>query len=319
MNLPLETPTGRVDGCVSKETQGLFFELRDRFNDNMMREVILAACGLKVARTCMSDNDLLTFLPVAKRNNLQVVLSPEKYIHRRDIGKGGWSNSLEGTVPTDHEAGLFNVYIATDKYLADLGLKTEEDNYEDEFGLLLGIPECCRNAYLEGHELARLKQNDLVPIVLDNTIGPPPYNFWNNYVAQYFGRALLSFFPCSFNCAFAADLARMSFSVLQQCSRSWADRFISSQKTNILYTEYLGVHEFPGSCYMDGWMKYDRRLITSTENTQISQYLMSGNKLKVLGKHGVEIYNGDCVVKRLEDEDVSVCLFVGDGHLIALN
>src|SRR5258707_405977 len=149
MNLPLETPRGRVDGCVSKETQGLFCKLRNRFNDNMMREVILASCGLKVARTCMSDDDLLTFLPVAEQNNLKVVLSPEKYIHRKDIGKGGWSNSLERAVPTDHEAGLFNVYIATDKYLADLGLKTEEDNYENEFGLLLGIHECCRNAYLE--------------------------------------------------------------------------------------------------------------------------------------------------------------------------
>ena len=317
MNLPLETPTGRVDPWVSKETRDLFCKLRDRFNDNMMREVVLASCGLKVARTCMSDDDLLTFLPVAEQNNLKVALSPEKYMHRRDIGKGGWSNSLECAVPTDHEAGLFNVYIATDKYMADLGLKTEAHNYEDEFGLLLGIPECCRNAYMEGHELARLKQNDLVPIVLDNTTGHPPYNFWNNYVAQYFGRALLSFFPCSFNCTFSADLAQRSFSVLQQCSESWADHFINSQQTNILYTEYLGVHQFPGSFYGEGWLKYDPWLIESTETTEVSQCLTDGDRLKVLDRHGVEIYNGNLLLTRLQDEDVSVCIFVGDGDLSA--
>lgn len=313
MNLPVKCTTNRLDLVVGSETKDLFGELKDKFNDNMLRELILASCGLKVARTCLSYDDLGTFLPVAERNNLKVIVSSEKYLHRKDIGKGGWSNSLECVVPADYEGGLFNVYVATEKHLAALGLKTEEQNCEDEFGLLLGIPLCCRQAYMQNHQLARRKQNDLIPFVLDNTIGPPPFNFWNNYIAQYFGRALLSLFPCSFNCTLAADLAQTSFSVLRQCSELWANQFIASQQMNILYTEYLGVHQFPGSIYTDGWVKYESKAVESTENTEVSQYLKAGDRLKVLDRHSVEIYDGNQLVQRLSNEDVSVCLFVGCG------
>ena len=315
MNLPVKG-TSRPDQFVGSETKDLFRGLKDKFNDNMLREMILASCGLKVARTCLSDDDLMTFLPIAERTNLRVTVSAEKYLHRKDIGKGGWSNSLDRVVPADYEGGLFNVYVATEKHLASLGLQTEEQNCEDEFGLLLGIPHCCRQAYMQNHELARRKQNDLIPFVLNNTIGPPPYNFWNNYIAQYFGRALLSFFPCSFNCTLAAELAQTSFSILRQCSESWADQFITSQQMNILYTEYLGLHQFPGSIYMDGWLKYED--VESTENTEVSEYLRAGDRLKVLDRHGVEIYNGNQLVRCLKNEDVSVCIFVGSGDMSAL-
>jgi hypothetical protein len=313
MNLLVKCTTSGLDLFVGSETKDLFWGLKDKFNDNMLREVILASCGLKVARTCLSDDDLVTFLGVAERNKLRVIASPEKYLHRKDIGKGGWSNSLERVVPADYEGGLFNVYVATEKHLAALGLDTEEQNCEDEFGLLLGIPHCCRRAYMQNRQLARLKQNDLIPFVLDNTIGPPPYNFWNNYIAQYFGRALLSFFPCSFNCTLAADLAQTSFSILRQCSESWANDFITSQQMNILYTEYLGVHQFPGSIYADGWVKYEPTDVESTESTGVSEYLRAGDRLKVLDRHGVEIYDGNQLVRRLKNEDFSVCLFVGSG------
>src|ERR1051326_2771690 len=235
MNFPVKCTIHSLDLVVGSETKDLFEALKDKFNDNMLREVILASCGLKIARTCLSKDDLGAFLPVAERNNLKVIVSSEKYLHRKDIGKGGWSNSLERVVPADYDGGLFNVYVGTEEYLAALGLRTEEQNCEDEFGLLLGIPYCCRQAYMQNHHLARLKQNDLIPFVLDNTVGPPPFNFWNNYIAQYFGRALLSFFPCSFNCTLAAYLAQTSFSILRQCSESWANQFITSQQMNILY------------------------------------------------------------------------------------
>lgn len=311
MNLPLELPTRSALSAVSKQTQDLFRQLEGKFNDNIMREILLASCGLKVARTCMSDDDLRAFLPVVEQSNLKIALSSEKYLHRKDIGKGGWSNSLEGAVPPDHPGGLFNVYIATDEYLADLGLKAEERSYQDEFGLLLGIPECCRDAYVRAHPVARVKQNDLIPIVLDNTTGPTPYNSWNNYVSQYFGRTLLSFFPCSFNCPLAAEFAQKSFTLLQQFSRSWAMEFIKLQRTNILYTEYLGLHLFRSSFYSEGWMNYDPALIESTEVTEISECLGAGDRLKVLDRHGIEVYDGKRFVNRLQDEDISLCLFVG--------
>lgn len=295
--------------AIPRETLILFHELSGEFNDNILREILLASIGVKVSRTCMSIAELETFVPTAQDNNLKVVISAEKYIHRQDIGKGGWSNSLERSVSIDHPDGLFNVYIASDKQLAEKSLKLEEFSEQDDFGSLLGIPRCCRDAYLRSQPIAKLKQNDFVPLVLENTKEQPPYNFWNNYVAQYFGRALLSFFPCSFNCPEAAKLAQTTFNLLRQCSESWAYGFIKLQKTNILYTEYDGLHLFQEPIRINKLTPYDKSKVQSTEYSEIREKIKVGNQIKVLGKRCIEIYNNRKLISRIEGEDVSMCIF----------
>jgi hypothetical protein len=294
---------------VEDETVRLFHRLNGKFNDNTLREIVLASAGIKVSRTCLNDSELHQFLEAAREGNLEAVVSEEKYIHRRDIGKGGWSNSLASVVPTDHPEGLFNVYIACAEKLAKAGLSLEATSDEDGFGSLLGIPHCCIEAYVRFHPVARLKQNDFVPLVLESTSGPAPYSPWNNYVSQYFGRALLSFFPCSFNCPEAESFARASFEVLQQCSAPWADGFLRLQRTNILYTEYLGLHMFAEADFRDGWIEYDAGCVQSTETSEVSKQINLGNRLRVLGKHEVEIYEGGESVCRIGGEDVSMCIF----------
>ena len=293
---------------ISGETQTLFHNLCDKFNDNILREIVLASAGLKVSRTCMYPQELEFFLPLAQENNLQVVLSENKYVHLQDMGKGGWSNSIERVVPSDYPDGMFNVYMASDVRLAELSLHSEELSDEDSFGLLLGIPECCREAYLRFQPLAQLKQNDFVPLVLDNTRGTPPYNFWNNYVSQYFGRTILSFFPCSFNCSKAARVAQITFAVLQQCSEVWAKKFIKIQKTNILYTEYRGLHLFHNTDYSDGWIDYDNSFIQSTGLSEVREQLDLGDRLKVLSKHHIAIYSTERFVSELKSKDISMCI-----------
>jgi hypothetical protein len=295
--------------AICDYTRNLFRALRGRFNDNILREIILASAGLKTSRTCMSASEIELFLPIARRNRLKVVCSKEKYIHRMDIGKGGWANTVERAVPSTHPDGLFNVYIASDAYLAEMSIRCEEQSNQDEFGLLLGIPDCCRQAYVRAHPIAQLKQNDFVPIVLDNTTGDIPYNYWNNYVSQYFGRSLLSFFPCSFNCPHAAKFAQETCAILQQCSDTWAMNFVQLQQTNILYTEYFGLHLLLGSSYQDGWITYDPSGVLSTERTEICALLALGNRLKVLNKHCAEIYNDQKLVSCIEGEDTCICLF----------
>src|SRR5262249_36047209 len=142
---------------------------------------------------------------------------------------------------------------------------------DEGFGFLLGIPHCCIEAYKRFQPIAKLKQNDFVPLVLGNTEGSVPYSFWNNYVAQYYGRSLLSFFPCSFNCPAAESIARKTYSILQQCSPQWADSFLAIQRANILYTEYLGLHLFPSTHYRDGWLDYDARSVQSTAATEVRE------------------------------------------------
>lgn len=304
----------RDASVVCDYTRNLFRALKGRFNDNILREILLASVGLKASRTCMSASEIEMFLPIAQQNRLKVVLSKEKYIHRPDIGKGGWSNTVERAVHSTHPDGLFNVYIASDALLAEMSIRCEEQSNQDEFGLLLGIPDCCRQAYIRANPVARLKQNDFVPLVLDNTTGSAPYNFWNNYVSQYFGRSLLSFFPCSFNCPYAAQFAQDTFAILRQCSNAWAMRFVKFQQSNILYTEYFGLHLLQGSSYQDGWIRYDSSGVRSTERTEISTILASGTRIRVIDKHNAEIYDGQGLVSSIGGEDTSLCLFAGVGR-----
>lgn len=293
---------------ISDETKEIFRFLREKFNDNILREIILASEGLKAARTCLTEADLNLFLPVAEQNKLQVVVSKEKYLHRKDIGKGGWSNSLEKVVKPDYPDGLFNVYIATDLLIAENGSYFEDESNEREFGKLLGIPKCCVETYIRSHPVAALKQNDFVPLVLENTDDKMPFIFWNNYVSQYFGRSLLSFFPCSFNCQKASIVAQTTFSVLQGCDLAWAEEFIKLQRTNILYTEYLGLHLFPGQ-YQNGWLEYDSASVLSTELTSIRKQINEGNRLKIKNRREVEIYQNNVFISKIEGEDIGICVF----------
>lgn len=294
---------------VNPDTVALFNALHGRFNDNIVRELVLASAGLKLSRTCMYDEDLAYFLPLAERYGLAVALSDVKFLHRPDQGKGGWSNAIEREVPLTDPAGQFNVYCASSKQIAAMGLTLEEASAQDEFGLLLSIPDCCRVAYLRFHPIAARKQNDFVPLVLDNTASDPPYNYWVNYVTQYFGRALLSFFPCSFTCTRAAAFAQLTFDVLRQCSAAWAESFLTLQQSTVLYTEYLGLHLLPRARVVAGWVDYQPEAVVSTTDSEVATLLRCGNRLRLRSKHHVDIFRDQHPVEQVAGEDVSVCCF----------
>jgi hypothetical protein len=294
---------------LSNETCRIFEALWGKFNDNILREIVLASAGVKASRTCLSEADLSLLLEVAEQSNLQVVVSAQKYIHRHDVGKGGWSNSLAAAVPPDNPDGLFNVYMASDSQLAAKGMSLEELSDEGGFGSLLGVPACCITTYVRFHPEAKKKQNDFVPLVLENSSERLPYPFWNNYVSQYFGAALLSFFPCSFDCVEASRFAQTTFSILRRCSETWAEGFIKLQQSNILYTEYLGLHMFLNTQYRNGWIEYDPAGVKSTEMTGVAEWIAQGDHLRILGKRLVEIYRGDRLIHTICGEDVSMCVF----------
>jgi len=293
---------------MSRKSDNIYRRLRGKFNDNILREIVLASEGLKIARTCLTDPDLDELIAAALPNGLHVVASEEKYVHRLDEGKGGWSNSIAATVGSDDPNGLRNVYISLERWSGQDAMHYEESSRQHEFGRSLGIPECCIDAYMRGHPAAAAGQNDFVPIVLANTQESAPYDYWNNYVAQYFGRSLLSFFPCSFVCKEAAKVAQTTFAVLAEVDRRWAERFSKAHRSNILYTEYSGLHQFEEQ-YDNGWIAYDAKRCRSTEHTSLATLLREGDRLRVVSKNEVEIYKGTQLISELLGPDVAMCVF----------
>jgi hypothetical protein len=237
-------------------------------------------------------------------------LGSKRYFGRRDIGKGGWSNSFATPGANTESKGDWLVYVAASQKAARLSRDYEEAGRENDFGASLGIPECCRAFYLAQQAQAMKKQNDYVPLVLENTADPPPYDRWNNYVAQYFGYSLLSFFPCSFNCRSAATTSRSTYEFLRMVCPSFARRFVKMQRWSILYTEYRGLYLFENSSYREGRLTYDSsRIHTTLPNGAMMRHLLAGTELDVLSKHAIDIRNGTGQIKSYRGSNVCPCIF----------
>jgi len=300
------------DGCTWKAQarldNGLLCALRGHFGSNIIREILLAAAGVKISRTCLSDARLELLRGIAEEHGFEIAAGSERYIHRRDSGKGGSSNSIERLALPGEEAGLRNVYIGTDASLAKTGEMLEESGDDENFGRLLGIPSCCREAYIRASPLASASQNDCVLPALDNTNGQMPYDSWVNYPAAYFGPGLISFFPCSFVCSNAAAVARSSFEMLSVCDAAWAQSFLKLQKTNVLYTEYDGLHLFRRPL-VDGCIRYGPLDYISTEPGRVTELISQGSLIEVHGKHSVLIRRGSEYIGSLDGPDVGMCAF----------
>jgi hypothetical protein len=245
---------------------------------------------------------------IAQRHGFEIAASQNQWIPCADRGKGNWANSARPVAEPGEAGAVRNVYIASDMTLAETGIMLDEAGEDDLFGALLGIPACCRDAFERYKQVAANKQFDFVPYVLQNTGGAMPYDWRLNYAAQYFGFSLLSFFPCSFRCEAAAEVAEKTLRMLTHCDSAWADRFIDLQKTNVLYTEYRGLHLFRGEI-RDGWIDYDPRDVLSTEVTELTDLLRRGDRLQVHGKHDVRIYQGSAKMGDLAGEDACMCAF----------
>ena len=283
-------------------------DMRRRFDDNLTREVLLAAAAVKVSRTCLDDAELAALRDIATAHSFCLLASEGRYIHRHDTGKGGAANGIERKARPDEPGGLRNVYMAAYDSLAAAARLIEETGDHEIFGLLLGIPQCCRDAFGRNSAAAKAKQNDFIGAALDATDGPMPYDPWLNYAANYFGGALISFFPCSFRCPAAAFVARNTYRMLDECDPAWAARFLNLHRTNILYTEYDGLHLFRQPLTNDV-IRYGPGDLDSTEQTDVAHLLRRGNRLVVHGKRHIGIYRDDARVAEIEGEDAGLLPF----------
>jgi hypothetical protein len=312
---PLDGPWNLLleDGCTWRTqprlNRQLLCDLRGHFGGNVIREILLAAGGVKLSRACLSDPQLDLMRGLAERHGFGITASVECYIHRRDAGKGGSSNAIERVAGPGEEGGLHNVYIASDEYLATTGAMLEKAGDDENFGVLLGIPACCREAFIRLSPIASAAQNDFVLLALDHTAGALPYDFWLNYPATYFGPALLSFFPCSFLCPRAAAVARSTFEMLHACDGPWAESFLTSHQTNILYTEYDGLHLFRRPL-VDGCIEYGPDDHRSTEPGRLSDLISRGTRLEVRGQHHVLICRESERIASFEGPDIGMCVFL---------
>ena len=298
---------------VRHEVGALIETLAEKHGMLRAREILSAWAGLKSVRVGVSPADLASFAQIVETLGLAWRCSSRKYLGKRDTGKGGWSNKFGGTVSANSPGGDWLIYVAREAAAAEAARAAEEDNREFDFGSNLGIPACCAKFYLKYQDAAYAKQNDYVPFVLGQTAGSPPYDFRLNYITQYFGYALISFFPCSFQCRPAAQIAQRTLELLQCYAPSLAAETVRLQKCPVLYTEYRGVYLFEKTSWdaASGTLTYDPRAIhgTLSPHSAVFRKLRAARALAVESKNAVVIQRSGKAVAALRGDNVSICLF----------
>jgi hypothetical protein len=286
----------------------LYQNLKQMFDINVTREILFAAADIKISRATMKQTDIGRLEDVAKRYGFDLVCSAVECVPVADCGKGRWANRARRAAQPGEKGALRNVYIASDRTLAETGRILDEAGEDDLFGALLGIPACCRAAYEQFRPLASKKQNDFLPFVLENTRGPTPFDWRLNYAAQYFGPSLLSFFPCSYGCAAAVQIADTTLEMIRDCDSRWADDLVDLQQANVLYTENSGVHLIRAPL-LSGRILYEAENVLSTNLSDVAVLLRQGSILEVKNIHAIKIYRGPQLLGELTGEDVSMCIF----------
>lgn len=277
------------------------------------REMIAVWAGLKSIRIGGPEAMIRTLEEATHQLGLASVRSTRKYKGKRDIGKGGWSNKFGGSYPLESPHGDWLLYVAKAPETAVKAREAEEEDREFDFGGELGIPACCARFYVENQDRAMAKQNDYVPLVLRNTKGRAPYDPLLNYVAQYFGFSLISFFPCSFTCQHAKQVAQRSYEAVAAIAPTLAKETLRFQRMPILYTEYRGLYAFENAQFDPDTrlLSYDRTRIHGTLPTTsaVFRQLLGGNRLHILDQDHVRILKGHDLVAELRGENVSACIF----------
>lgn len=102
------------------------------------------------------------------------------------------------------------------------------------FGRLLGYPDCCVSFFLECVERRNFPDGaDLVAAVGLPSSGR--YEPLINYACRHFGYALISHFPCRWDCEASLVLAKGTLSVLEKHDPECARETLACLKTDVLH------------------------------------------------------------------------------------
>jgi hypothetical protein len=277
------------------------------------REILSAWAGHKVARIALTDAKIKNSINILSSIGLHIEVKKSKIFLKKDIGKGGWSNKFLEGENLNPDLGEWLLYVSNNQKKSYNSMKADENEDETSLGEDLGIPNCCIDFYDRNREKAFQKQNDFVPLVLENTKGDGPYNFWNNYVSQYFGYSLLSFFPCSFNCKNAANFAQNTYELLNAYLPFHAKKTIHFQKQNLIYTEYKGIHMYENSKFIKS--KKTINLSNTTFHSTLKPNALSLNNyleakdIFIINKNSLKITYKDKSSKFFDSPNISNCIF----------
>jgi len=273
-----------------------------------IKEVLCAVSGVKAARLCLRNERTKTLQEILRPYKVHATVGHITFVLAQDSGKGGWSNRISGRVEENHKDAYRMLYLSDKHTLSAEAFAADNHRDDAQLGELLGIPHCCRTFFTRHAASALKMQGDLTPFTLANSAREHPALFWNNILSQYFGYALLSFFPCSLGCKEAADIARRTHHFLSCVDSTFAACFIVYQLRAYIYSEHEGLFMFQESRFSDNVLFYNGVTATVGDG-DLAHALNQGNSVSIVNAHYITISRDKVPLLSRSIHEVRLILF----------
>ena len=244
-----------------------------------------------------------------ENKNLNMEVSTLKYITKKDGNKTLYTSYSEPVKLNHKKEGLRYLYISKSKKLSLLARVTDEHQHTEEFGKILGYPECCIEFYNRNIQICLREKKDLMHNVLDETNIPFPYPFWNNFVARCFDVSFLSHYPCSFNCKESIKIAKERLQLIRSILPSLAEYIIKQLKSAIVSTSSIGIYKLNNFIFHNDEIYFKNKDIASINNSYLGDILKKSTMIKVVSKRRLIFIQGKRVLKDLRGKNVGVFIF----------
>ncbi len=249
------------------------------------------------ARIMVKEEEKNKILGFFKENNLNYAVSDFKVL-KQDKEECYSDKGVKVPIWSE-EKGYFFVYVSKDRDKADMAKELEKKGRHKELGVLLGYPECCAGFFERHYEEGSKKNNDFTLASLKASEGFQ-FPFYTNIASRHFDVALLSHFPCRFNCEKSIELAKRHLEIVKRDDKEATEIIEGMLKGAVLYTETNGVFllRYPEL----GHNRLNYKGIIASRNNQLYEPLKNAEHVEILGKDRIMLDN-------LEIKNVGVMLF----------
>lgn len=278
-------------------------ELHDIFGTlTKALEVLFVAEGIKpCARQGFYENELEKIKEFCKDNKLHIITSDYKIAIDTEASKGAYSNKGIRKELSDPGKGMIFAYISRSKETAEKAKKYENLGDHISLGLTLGYPACCCRFFAEHEPEESKKNNDYILPILKNSKG---FKFpkETNICGRYFDYALISHFPCSFECKESISLAKKYLNILMKHDEDLAFQMLDVLGSAIVYHEFTGVFLLHDYHMEDNILKF--RSMMETKKCRLSEDLDEFRKIEIIDKNAIRIDG-----QKIGDPNFGVMLF----------
>jgi hypothetical protein len=258
----LHPPSGALSVTIDDASLWGPPEWRTEPDKTMLRQsqLRLLLAGAKPLVLMHGDERNLTALANwARQRGYFTLLGPHQFLPQQDSCKGGYSNRMASVSSAHAGSGAWRgLLISPDEQTVLMAWLCLLFGWENFLGRLLGYPRCCCEAFEDRWPVASSFHEGDMGLMLLSQSGPGAekgirkLDWTTNIFARYFGWEAIQHFPCSWDCAATASLARRYFSILSHYWPRDMQQIWGYLSSPLLVTVSHGYALFPGGKLVSG-------------------------------------------------------------------